>query len=409
MLSSSTLGQMRHQCRGEATRSGGSDLTVTAQVELEFRVRKQVLVTCSEERNVTGCFYPKLKCVVVSGRVPVESQRSCRGKSAVVCRRHRRVEEELRGYRPFCDVTSVAQSSFRGQLLGRTRASRGRTRHSAGGQGRMASGAPTPRGSDRSPERTADSTQIRLVAQRLRGENRELRELCCFLDSERHKARWLARQWSRFGRQAAVTVSGELSTCLHKLRQLEARQDALLRENTELKELCWMLDMERSTGSLTLSSGHIPMTGSGSFSAAGMEAPPSKIAPLSSTLTSPTKQAAHLSSTFSTGGSKNNDTEVEDGGKLEKSLKTSEILSQRSALSESFRPRKLVSSLSEPGYLHSLATNGSTLSARARDQQDVVTWSQKQPSIFPQSFTVMPFQLAGLTGLLSWQVICKLS
>uniref|UniRef100_UPI00358FCD79 uncharacterized protein isoform X3 n=1 Tax=Myxine glutinosa TaxID=7769 RepID=UPI00358FCD79 len=158
-------------------------------------------------------------------------------------------------------------------------------------------------------------------------------------------------------------------------------------ENTELKELCWMLDMERSPGLLPLSSGHIPTTGSGSFSATVLEAPPAKLAPQSSALTSPTKQAAHLSSTFSTGGSKLNETEVENGGKMEKSPKASEILSQRSTLSEIFRPRKLVSSLSEPGYLHSLATNGSSLSARARDQRDVVTWSQRQPSIFQQSFT----------------------
>uniref|UniRef100_UPI00358FB021 coiled-coil domain-containing protein 85C-like isoform X2 n=1 Tax=Myxine glutinosa TaxID=7769 RepID=UPI00358FB021 len=228
-------------------------------------------------------------------------------------------------------------------------------RHSAGGH--MASGARTPAGYSETPERTADSAQLRVVTQRLQGENRELRDLCCFLDSERHKARWLARQWSRFGRQAAVTMSGELSTCLQKLRDVEARQDALLQENTELKELCWMLDMERSPGLLPLSSGHIPTTGSGSFSATVLEAPPAKLAPQSSALTSPTKQAAHLSSTFSTGGSKLNETEVENGGKMEKSPKASEILSQRSTLSEIFRPRKLVSSLSEPGYLHSLATN----------------------------------------------------
>ena len=66
------------------------------------------------------------------------------------------------------------------------------------------------------------------VNQRLQDDNQELRELCCFLDDDRQKGRKLAREWQRFGRHAAGAVWHEVARSQQKLRELEARQEALL-------------------------------------------------------------------------------------------------------------------------------------------------------------------------------------
>ncbi|XP_049755518.1 coiled-coil domain-containing protein 85C isoform X1 [Elephas maximus indicus] len=84
------------------------------------------------------------------------------------------------------------------------------------------------------------------VNQRLQDDNQELRELCCFLDDDRQKGRKLAREWQRFGRHAAGAVWHEVARSQQKLRELEARQEALLRENLELKELLLLVDEERA-------------------------------------------------------------------------------------------------------------------------------------------------------------------
>lgn len=87
---------------------------------------------------------------------------------------------------------------------------------------------------------------LKEVNQRLQDDNQELRELCCFLDDDRQKGRKLAREWQRFGRHAAGAVWHEVARSQQKLRELEARQEALLRENLELKELVLLLDEERA-------------------------------------------------------------------------------------------------------------------------------------------------------------------
>ncbi|XP_072867412.1 coiled-coil domain-containing protein 85C isoform X2 [Chlorocebus sabaeus] len=93
------------------------------------------------------------------------------------------------------------------------------------------------------------------VNQRLQDDNQELRELCCFLDDDRQKGRKLAREWQRFGRHAAGAVWHEVARSQQKLRELEARQEALLRENLELKELVLLLDEERAALAATGGSG----------------------------------------------------------------------------------------------------------------------------------------------------------
>lgn len=84
------------------------------------------------------------------------------------------------------------------------------------------------------------------VNQRLQDDNSELRELCCFLDDDRQKGKKLCREWQRFGRFAAGLLWREVGGYQQKLGELESRQDALLGENLELKEIALMLDEERS-------------------------------------------------------------------------------------------------------------------------------------------------------------------
>ena len=73
------------------------------------------------------------------------------------------------------------------------------------------------------------------VNQRLQDDNQELRDLCCFLDDDRQKGRKLAREWQRFGRYTASVMRQEVSTYQAKLRELESRQQELIKDNLELK------------------------------------------------------------------------------------------------------------------------------------------------------------------------------
>jgi FtsZ-binding cell division protein ZapB len=83
---------------------------------------------------------------------------------------------------------------------------------------------------------------------RLSEDNQELRDLCCFLDDDRQKGRKLAREWQRFGRYTASVMRQEVSNYQSKLKDLAGKQDDLIRDNLELKELCLYLDEERAGG-----------------------------------------------------------------------------------------------------------------------------------------------------------------
>ncbi|XP_038600203.1 coiled-coil domain-containing protein 85C isoform X2 [Tachyglossus aculeatus] len=89
---------------------------------------------------------------------------------------------------------------------------------------------------------------LKEVNRRLQDDNRELRDLCCFLDDDRQQGRRVGREWQRFGRQAAAALAREVARSQQKLRELEERQRALLRDNQELKEIVLMLDEERGGG-----------------------------------------------------------------------------------------------------------------------------------------------------------------
>jgi len=93
-----------------------------------------------------------------------------------------------------------------------------------------------------------DIQNIKDLNTRLSEDNQELRDLCCFLDDDRQKGRKLAREWQRFGRYTASVMRQEVSDYQGKLRQLEAKQQELIKDNLELKELCLYLDEERLGG-----------------------------------------------------------------------------------------------------------------------------------------------------------------
>lgn len=91
---------------------------------------------------------------------------------------------------------------------------------------------------------------LKEVNQKLQDDNQELRELCCFLDDDRQKGKKLSREWQRFGRYTASVVWKEVGFYQQKLKELEANQETIVCENTELKEIIIMLEEERNgTGS----------------------------------------------------------------------------------------------------------------------------------------------------------------
>lgn len=86
------------------------------------------------------------------------------------------------------------------------------------------------------------------INQKLQEDNRELRDLCCFLDDDRQKGKRVSREWQRLGRYSASIMRKEVTLYLQKLKELELRQEEVIRENMELKELCLLLDEEKGVG-----------------------------------------------------------------------------------------------------------------------------------------------------------------
>lgn len=77
-------------------------------------------------------------------------------------------------------------------------------------------------------------------------ELKDLQELSVFLDDDRKKCRRLAKEWQRFGRHTVTVLRGEMAGYQEKNKVLESRQQKLLKENTELRDLCVYLDQQRS-------------------------------------------------------------------------------------------------------------------------------------------------------------------
>ncbi|XP_035176718.1 coiled-coil domain-containing protein 85A isoform X9 [Oxyura jamaicensis] len=92
------------------------------------------------------------------------------------------------------------------------------------------------------------------INQKLQEDNQELRDLCCFLDDDRQKGKKVSREWQRLGRYSASIMHKEVALYLQKLKELEVRQEEVVKENLELKELCVLLDEEKSGGAGSRSS-----------------------------------------------------------------------------------------------------------------------------------------------------------
>lgn len=83
------------------------------------------------------------------------------------------------------------------------------------------------------------------VNKKLQEDNQELRDLCCFLDDDRQKGKRISREWQRLGRYTSGIMQKEVALYLQKLKELEVRQEEVVKENLELKELCFLLDEEK--------------------------------------------------------------------------------------------------------------------------------------------------------------------
>ncbi|XP_064133104.1 coiled-coil domain-containing protein 85A isoform X2 [Loxodonta africana] len=86
------------------------------------------------------------------------------------------------------------------------------------------------------------------INQKLQEDNQELRDLCCFLDDDRQKGKRVSREWQRLGRYTAGVMHKEVALYLQKLKELEVKQEEVVKENMELKELCVLLDEEKGAG-----------------------------------------------------------------------------------------------------------------------------------------------------------------
>lgn len=104
-------------------------------------------------------------------------------------------------------------------------------------------------------EHTNEIRSLKELNARLSEDNQELRDLCCFLDDDRQKGRKLAREWQRFGRYTASVMRQEVSNYQVKLKDLDGKQQDLIRDNLELKELCLYLDEERGGAGVCIECG----------------------------------------------------------------------------------------------------------------------------------------------------------
>lgn len=156
----------------------------------------------------------------------------------------------------------------------------------------------------RAQSQSSEIRALKEVNQRLQDDNQELRDLCCFLDDDRQKGRKLAREWQRFGRYTASVMRQEVSAYQNKLRELDNKQQELIKDNLELKELCLYLDEERNQSTCASCGGGPPRPGvprddgDGSSSSTNADEasgpPPPPVTPVPSSLSS-TVQPPNLS------------------------------------------------------------------------------------------------------------------
>lgn len=93
--------------------------------------------------------------------------------------------------------------------------------------------------------------KLQTEKEKLKHEKEELSGICCFLDDDRDKAKKVAKEWQTFGRYATGVLQKEIVQYSSKVKDLELKQQILLKENKNLKELCIFMDQETQAGSRT--------------------------------------------------------------------------------------------------------------------------------------------------------------
>ena len=81
-----------------------------------------------------------------------------------------------------------------------------------------------------------------------------LKKLCRCLEEQRQKSHREAIEWQNFGRFTAAVLQREVDSLERKLRVLQEKLDAVVRENSELQDMCFYLDKSRE-GSKSRSDG----------------------------------------------------------------------------------------------------------------------------------------------------------
>ena len=72
-----------------------------------------------------------------------------------------------------------------------------------------------------------------------------LKKLCRCLEAQRQKSHHEAKEWQNFGRFTAAVLQREVDSFERKLRVLQEKLDAVVRENSELQDMCFYLDKSR--------------------------------------------------------------------------------------------------------------------------------------------------------------------
>lgn len=79
-------------------------------------------------------------------------------------------------------------------------------------------------------------------------ENEELRQMCGHLEEAYQKSKQLGLEWQSFGKYTSEMLREELQSSECKSKVMREELDKLSKENKELKEMCLFLDHSREEG-----------------------------------------------------------------------------------------------------------------------------------------------------------------
>lgn len=84
--------------------------------------------------------------------------------------------------------------------------------------------------------------------EQLESENKELHMICGYLDEECRKSKRLGSEWQSFGKYTAEILKEEIANSEVRTRVMQEELERLAKENRELKEMCLFLDQSREGG-----------------------------------------------------------------------------------------------------------------------------------------------------------------